>query len=106
MQGALAKLAKSRADMDKLRAEEHATFTASKAELEKAAPAGAGTEGTRGFVGHKAAVYPWVSRVLIAQAVSVGCGTECIRGAPRAWRLWTSTGRRSSKTCRRLFSWR
>merc|ERR1712176_1131060 len=36
LQGALAHLAKSQADMDKLRQEEHATFTASKAELEKA----------------------------------------------------------------------
>jgi len=36
LQGALAHLAKSQADMDKLRQEEHATFTASKAELDKA----------------------------------------------------------------------
>merc|ERR1712176_901821 len=36
LQGALARLAKSQADMDKLRQEEHAAFTASKAELDKA----------------------------------------------------------------------
>merc|ERR1712176_620462 len=36
LQAALAHLAKSQADMDKSRQEEHATFTASKAELEKA----------------------------------------------------------------------
>jgi len=36
LQTALAHLAKSQADMDKIRQEEHATFTASKAEVEKA----------------------------------------------------------------------
>merc|ERR1719282_1019056 len=36
LQAALANLAKSQADMDKMRQEEHAAFTASKAELEKA----------------------------------------------------------------------
>merc|ERR1712084_184345 len=36
LQGALAKLAKSQADMDRIRQEEHDAFTASKAELDKA----------------------------------------------------------------------
>merc|ERR1712228_1163980 len=36
LQGALAKLAKSQADMDRIRQEEHNAFTASKAELDKA----------------------------------------------------------------------